>query len=88
MEKESDKNTLLACLHGQLRHHDKYKGIYIAPDKTKFERSKHRKLIDELKQRRDQGKTNLIICNGSIVIKRPHSQTAAATVDIQPGSNG
>ena len=34
---------------------------------TKFERAKHKKLVDELKQCRQQGETNLIIKNGSIV---------------------
>ena len=87
LEKESDKNMLLAR-SGQLRHHDKYKEIYFAPDKTKFERSKHRKLVDELKQKRARGETDLIIRNGSIVTKRPHSQPAVVTVDNQPGSNG
>ena len=34
---------------------------------TKFKRAKHKKLVDELKQHRQQGETNLIIKNGSIV---------------------
>ena len=34
---------------------------------TRFERAKHKKLVEELKQRRPEGETNLIIKNGSIV---------------------
>ena len=63
---EDSKLTVLSdapCL----RFHDNYKKVFIAPDMTKFERAKHKKLVDELKQRRQQGETNLIIKNGSIV---------------------
>ena len=63
---EDSKLTVLSdapCL----RFHDNYKKVFIAPDITKFERAKHKKLVDELKQRRQQGETNLIIKNGSIV---------------------
>ena len=51
----------------RLRFHDIYKKVFIAPDMTRFERAKHKKLVEELKQRRQQGETNLIIKNVSIV---------------------
>jgi len=35
--------------------------VYFSPDRTKFEREKYRKLVDELKQRKENGETNLII---------------------------
>ena len=50
LENESDKATLIAR-SSQLQHHDKYENIYMVPDKTKFERAKHKRLVDELKQR-------------------------------------
>ena len=84
LEKESDRDTLLTR-SGQIRHYDKYKEIYIAPDKTKFERAKHKKLVEELKQRRARGESNLIIRNGNIVSKRSRSHSTTNT--DQPGSN-
>jgi len=39
----------------------------VALDMTKFERAKHKKLVDELIQRRQQGELNLMIKNGSII---------------------
>ena len=53
-----------------LRHHDKYKNIYIAPDMTKYQRSKHKQLVDELKRMKSNGENNLIIKNGEIVTRR------------------
>ena len=44
------------------------------PDKTRFERAKHKRLIDELKQRRAKGEEDLVIRNGSIIKKHPCSQ--------------
>ena len=37
-------------------------------DKTKYEREKYKKLVDELKSRRSKGKKNLIIGNGNIIV--------------------
>ena len=37
---------------------------FIAPDRTKFEREKHVKLINELRERKAKGETNMIIRNG------------------------
>jgi len=42
---------------------------------TKFQRNKHRKLIDELKARKQQGKVNLIIRNGVIMKRQTRMQT-------------
>jgi len=36
-----------------LQHHAQYKNIYIVPDMTKFQREKHRKLVHELRSRKD-----------------------------------
>ena len=64
----TSEETKLSVLSSapRLRFHDDYKKVYIAPDMTKFERVKHKKLVEELKQRRQQGETNLIIKNGTI----------------------
>lgn len=47
--------------------HDSYKKLFIAPNVTKFERAKCRKLFDELRQ---QGDTNMIIKNGTKTTKK------------------
>ena len=46
-----------------------YSDIFIVPDRTKFEREKHKKLVEELKERRSQGAKDLVICNGVIMSK-------------------
>ena len=48
------KNKKLSVLSNApcLRFHENYKNVYIAPDMTKLERAKHKKLVDELKRRR------------------------------------
>jgi len=48
---------------------------------TRFERAKHKKLLEELKQRRLQGETNLIIKNGSIV-QRQLRRSKTSNVNI------
>ena len=62
----SIRNTILP-LSGKLRKFDQYKNTYIAPDRTKLERQKHQKLVEELKCRRSGGEQNLVIRNGSII---------------------
>ena len=55
-----------------LKRYDQYTRIYIAPDRTKLERVKHRKVVEELKQRQAQGETGLIIRNGVVIHKQLH----------------
>jgi len=62
-----------------LWRHAQYKKIYIAPNMTKFQRKKCRKLVDELRSRKANGETNLIITNGVILTKKPHNQNASNT---------
>ena len=50
-----------------LRRHSEYKDVYITTDMTKYQRDKHRKLVQELKQRRGNGEKGLMILNGEIV---------------------
>ena len=47
-------------------HHDQFERVFIAPDQTKFEQEKHVKLVNELRERKAKGETNLIIRNGCI----------------------
>ena len=63
-----------------LRRHSQYKNVYISTDMTKLQREKHRKLVQELKQRREGGEKNLIIYNGGIVPRRYRNATNASNV--------
>ena len=65
----------------RLRFHDIYKKVFIAPDMTRFERAKHKKLVEELKQRRQQGETNLIIKNG-LIVQRQLRRSNTSNVNI------
>ena len=66
IEELDDKNYLISYSHF-LRHHEQYKSIFIAPDRTKLERIKHKKAVDELRQRRAKGETGLIIRNDVVL---------------------
>jgi len=64
---------------GKLRKYEQFKNVFIVPDRTKFEREKHQKLVNELKQRRASGEQNLVIRNGNIVVyhrSRPSGTTS------------
>jgi len=50
LKHEVDKSFLLSN-SAKLRQHDAYKAVYFSPDRTKLEFVKHKKLVDELKQR-------------------------------------
>jgi len=54
----TSEETKLAVLSSapRLHFHDDYKKVYISPNMTKFERVKHKKLVEELKQRRQKAK--------------------------------
>ena len=67
-EREGDKDTLLSRSY-QLRNKDAYKNVFIAPDRTKLERAKHKTLVEELKLRRSKGEKDLVIRNGAIITK-------------------
>ena len=66
LESEDAKLTLLSRAP-KLRFHTQYKSTFIAPDMTRFQRVKHKRLVDELRKRRQQGEQNLIIKNSSNV---------------------
>ena len=58
-----------------------YSDIFIVPDRTKFEREKHKKLVEELKERHLQGAKDLVIHNGVITSKHPYSARQPSTGD-------
>ena len=72
---EDIKLLILSRAH-RLRYHQIYNKVYIAPDMTKLERTKYKKLVEELKTRRQQGEQNLIIRNGVIITREPRIQSA------------
>ena len=45
--------------------------VFLAPDRTKKEQEAHKKLVKELKKRKDEGEVNLIIRNGKVIPKEP-----------------
>jgi len=69
-----------------LCHNTLYKNIYIAPDRTRFEREKHRKLVTELRDRCSKGETGLIH-NGAIITKSPAGSNSATTESSIPSAS-
>jgi len=61
-----------------LQEHNSYKSVYLSPDRTKFERLKYKKLVEELKERRSKGETNLIIRNNTIIARPSRPQQSSA----------
>jgi len=41
-----------------LKRHEQYNSIYIVPDRTKLERIKHKRVVEELKRRKANGEVN------------------------------
>ena len=66
-----------------LRRYDQYNRIYFAPDRTQLERVKHKKVVEELKQRRAKGETGLIIRNGTVTNKQSHCSNSTQSPDAQ-----
>lgn len=78
---ENQNNTLyITSRAAYLRRHAKYENIYIVPDMTKYQRSKHKGLVDELKRRKANGEENLVIRNGEIVTRCLHAPNRDTTV--------
>jgi len=78
LENLSHKEFIVSHSH-YLRRHSQYNNIYVSADMTKFQRDKHRKLVQELKQRRGRGEKNLTILNGEIVLRKYRNPTSAST---------
>ena len=86
-EHEEDRVTVLSHSH-QLCKKDAYKNVFISPDRTKFEREKHKNLVSGLKNRRLNGEKDLVIRNGAIVTKSAaRSNTPANSTTVPMASN-
>ena len=85
----------------ELRGIEEWERVYISPDLTQPERQRNKELRDELKRRREDGETNIMIRRGRIVSdnrRRPDdndrnqnttNQAAAPTgCDVQPDAVG
>ena len=68
-----------------LRRHEEYKNVYISADMTKYQRAKHKQLVEELKRRKAANEPNLTIRNGVIVTKHPYRGNQGN--NSQPNSN-
>ena len=82
---------LLLCLKNEddtlffssylLCHDDSYKDVFIALDRTKFERKKHIKLLSEHRNRCSKCETDLIIHKGAIITKPAARSNTASTAN-------
>jgi len=86
VEELDDKNYLISHSHF-LRHHEQYKTVFIVPDRTKLERMKHKKAVDELRQRRTKGETGLIIRNGIVMKRQPRSNVPNSHQSVSSSHN-
>ena len=54
-------------------YYKEFRNIFISPDRTRQEREMFRVLRDDLKRRKSNGETNLVIRNDKIIVKVSHS---------------
>ena len=64
---------------------EEYKNVYISAVMTKYQRAKHKQLVEELKCRKAANEPNLTIRNGVIVTKHPYRGNQGN--NSQPNSN-
>ena len=86
IEELDDKNYLISHSHF-LRHHEQYKIVFIVPDRTKLERIKHKKAVDELRQRCNKGETGLLIRNGIVIKRQPRPYVPNSHRSVSNGQN-
>ena len=72
LENEDIKRQILAR-SPRLRQSDSWKTVFITPDLTRQEREEGKRLRDELKRRRQNGESNLIIKRGRIIVSSQRS---------------
>ena len=70
---EQKRELLSKAKH--LRQSKVYKSIFISPDLTLQERNENKKLIDELRQRKANGETGLVIRRGEIIRRQVPAET-------------
>ena len=74
---DSQQNAVYITSYASyLRRHEEYNNVYIAPDITKYQKHKHKQLVDELKHRRSNSENNIVIRNGEIITKRVYISNA------------
>ena len=71
LEDVDDKEFITARSYF-LRRHEGFNNVYISADMTKYQRAKHKQLVEELKRRKAANEPNLTIRNGVIGTKRPY----------------
>ena len=64
-----DNKAVVVSRSYSLCHHDQYKKVFVVPDRTKIERDEQKRLVTELKKRKSQGETGLMIKNGKIIVR-------------------
>ena len=72
VDNEESQKQILA-LAPKLRFSETWSRVYIQPDMSPKEREAHKKLYEELKKRKNQGESNLVIRRGKIVPYVPHT---------------
>ena len=65
------KIEILKLRNLYIKHENENIQIYINPDRTYNERIKQKKLLEELKTRREAGEENILIRNGKIMKALP-----------------
>ena len=68
LRSESDKLAILSQA-SHLTFHEQHKRVFISHDMTQSEHVKHKALVQELHSRRAKGERNLMIRNGSIIVR-------------------
>ena len=60
----------------KIKHCNEIKKIYASIDRTEKQREKHRKLVSELKKRKEEGEENIVIRDGKIIQSFPKDKVA------------
>ena len=69
----TEKKRKLLAEAKNLKEKDDYKSVYICPDLTKKQQLEGKVLRDELKTRKSNGETNLVIAQGRITTRKKQS---------------
>ena len=77
MASEQQRDTVLACAKN-LKGSTIFQRVYVQRDLTVKQREKRRELVQQLKQRKADGETDLIIVQEKIVTRRQKPQTETA----------
>ena len=81
------KNCIAISHSHFLKRHEQFNRTYLVPDRTRLECAKHKRIVDELKQRKANGETFLIIRNGVISQRQPRVSKNAEATNTQQTNN-